>query len=222
MLCGRKAWCSGAAHVDHAVMTVWDEQGHQQLVALAMNQPGVRVTEDGWQAVDMAAADSVEIALEQAAAQCIGDTSIYVERPGFWQGGAGIAACWYGAGKALGRVVYLHVRHNAHGLVHLAAIDLALETAKNALQSCAHWLDRHLRQDAEYHARQTRAVVEAAMDEVIHHAGRALGATPYCRDPHFARLMADLPVFLRQSHAERDLQRLGQLVLEHPIEAWDL
>lgn len=86
MLCGRNAWCSGAAHVDHAVMTVWDEQGHQQLVTLAMNQPGVRVTEDGWQAVGMSAADSVEIALEQAVAQCIGDTSIYVERPGFWQG----------------------------------------------------------------------------------------------------------------------------------------
>ena len=60
------------------------------------------------------------------------------------------------------------------------------------------------------------------MDEVIHHAGRALGATPYCRDQHFARLMADLPVFLRQSHAERDLQRLDQLVPEHPIKAWDL
>lgn len=60
------------------------------------------------------------------------------------------------------------------------------------------------------------------MEAVMHHAGRALGATPFCRDPHFARLMADLPVFLRQSHAERDLERLGQLTLEQSAERWAL
>ncbi|HVR54207.1 MAG TPA: acyl-CoA dehydrogenase, partial [Pseudorhodoferax sp.] len=32
-----------------------------------------------------------------------------------------------------------------------------------------------------------------------------------------ARAMADLPIFLRQSHAERDLAALGQqLLLENP------
>jgi hypothetical protein len=45
------------------------------------------------------------------------------------------------------------------------------------------------------------------------HAGRALGAAPLCRNERFARAMADLPVFLRQSHAERDLAALGERVL---------
>jgi len=35
-------------------------------------------------------------------------------------------------------------------------------------------------------------------------------------------LSADLPVFLRQSHAERDLAALGQVLAEHPEEAWTL
>lgn len=222
VLCGRKAWCSGAAHVDHAVMTVWDEQGHPQLVTLAMQQPGVRVTDQGWQAVGMAAADSVEIVLEEALGQCIGDTSVYVERPGFWHGAAGVAACWYGAGAALGRHAHCHARRDAHGLAHLGVLDKALASARDALRDCARWIDRHPRQDAEYQARRVRAVVEDVLDTVIRHAGRALGATPYCRDPHFARLMADLPVFLRQSHAERDLQRLGELALERPTETWNL
>ncbi|RMU46853.1 hypothetical protein ALP27_04872, partial [Pseudomonas savastanoi pv. glycinea] len=39
----------------------------------------------------------------------------------------------------------------------------------------------------------------------------AVCAGPYCKDPHFARLITDLPVFLRQSHAEQDLAALGQL-----------
>jgi hypothetical protein len=32
-----------------------------------------------------------------------------------------------------------------------------------------------------------------------------------CRNARFARALADLPVFLRQSHAERDLAALGEL-----------
>jgi hypothetical protein len=44
------------------------------------------------------------------------------------------------------------------------------------------------------------------------HATRALGAGPLCRNARFARALADLPVFLRQSHAERDLAALGELV----------
>ncbi|MCF4998572.1 acyl-CoA dehydrogenase, partial [Pseudomonas syringae] len=44
----------------------------------------------------------------------------------------------------------------------------------------------------------------------------------YCKDRHFARLIADLPVFLRQSHAERDLAALGQLIASQPEETWAL
>jgi hypothetical protein len=61
---------------------------------------------------------------------------------------------------------------------------------------------------------RARLAVEAAATEVMHHAGRALGAAPLCRNQRFARAMADLPVFLRQSHAERDLAALGEALLE--------
>ncbi len=40
---------------------------------------------------------------------------------------------------------------------------------------------------------------------------------PLCRDARFARALADLPVFLRQSHAERDLASLGELVAAAPV-----
>ena len=41
-------------------------------------------------------------------------------------------------------------------------------------------------------------------------------------DNHFARLSADLPVFLRQSHAERDLAALGQRIAGQSCEVWAL
>jgi hypothetical protein len=219
---GRKAWCSGAKQVDQALMTVWDEQGRSQLVALAMNQPGVRVTGDGWQAVGMAAAASFEILIEGASARCIGEPGAYIERPGFWHGAAGIAACWYGAGAAIIQHVHQHVRRDPHSLAHVGTLDSALSSAKQALQACASWIDENPSSDAEYPARRVRAQVEAALEQVIRHAGRAVGAAPFCRDPHFARLLADLPVFLRQSHAERDLERLGELALQRSDKEWDL
>ena len=51
---------------------------------------------------------------------------------------------------------------------------------------------------------------------------RALGAGPLCRDAHFARLAADLPVFLRQSHAERDQAVLGGIVAGAEDHPWAL
>jgi hypothetical protein len=51
---------------------------------------------------------------------------------------------------------------------------------------------------------------------VLAHATRALGPGPLCTDFRFARAAADLPVFLRQSHAERDAASLGEALLNPP------
>ncbi|MDQ6648856.1 MAG: acyl-CoA dehydrogenase, partial [Actinomycetota bacterium] len=48
---------------------------------------------------------------------------------------------------------------------------------------------------------------------VLDRVGRALGAGPLCLDPVQAQRAADLPVYLRQSHAERDLAGLGELAV---------
>lgn len=42
--------------------------------------------------------------------------------------------------------------------------------------------------------------------------GRALGAGPLSHDEEHGRRVADLTVYLRQHHAERDLAALGGLV----------
>lgn len=69
---------------------------------------------------------------------------------------------------------------------------------------------------------RARLAVEAAAAEVLCHATRALGAGPLCRNADFARLAADLPVFLRQSHAERDLATLGGLLTQQEEAPWAL
>ncbi|MDT3314826.1 acyl-CoA dehydrogenase family protein [Pseudomonas sp. rhizo66] len=221
---GRKAWCSGAAVLSHALLTAWDSDDQQQLVAVALDQPGVTVTEQGWQAVGMAATGSVEVLFDGAEAQAIGNPGDYLQRPGFWQGGIGIAACWYGAARQIADALRIQCeqRPEPHALAHLGAVDSALQAAADVLRFSALHIDAHPEDNAELLARRARAVVEQSAEQVMREVGRALGAAPFCKDRHFARLSADLPVFLRQSHAERDLAALGQLLAGQSSEAWTL
>ncbi len=209
---GVKQWCSGAAAVTHALVTGWDPDGAAGLYAVELNQAGVMVATGGWHAVGMQATASVEVVFEHVAAQRIGNVGTYVTRPGFWQGGAGIAACWYGAIAELARSVVQATaqRPNPHRNAHLGSILVAVGNAASTLREAADAIDEMPHADARWLALRTRLSVEDAACEVLEHAARALGAAPVCLDAHIARLMADLPVFMRQSHAEHDLAALGE------------
>jgi hypothetical protein len=101
-------------------------------------------------------------------------------------------------------------------------VDAALAGAATVLRATAAAFDAHTQENAACATLRARAVAEAAVECVIRHTGRALGAAPFCRDPHFARMMADLPVFVRQSHAERDLEVLGTALAQQEQPAWRL
>ncbi|MGF6722341.1 alkylation response protein AidB-like acyl-CoA dehydrogenase [Paraburkholderia sp. GAS41] len=213
-LSGTKAWCSGAQTVSHALVTAWlgDEP---VLASVALHQPSVSITTHHWHAVGMRATASGDVRFEQTRALQIGAPHGYVRRPGFWQGGAGIAACWYGAAAGVANMMAeaIKARPDAHRLAHMGAVEVALAGAAALLRATAAQIDAHPGADAQSPAMRARLAVEAAATAVMGHAGRALGAAPLCRNERFARAMADLPVFLRQSHAERDLAALAECSL---------
>jgi len=184
----------------------------------------VTVTEQGWQAVGMAATASVEVLFDHVEASAVGGPGEYLARPGFWQGGIGIAACWYGAAQQLALRLHQHCQQHdePHALAHLGAVDAALFALRTVLHHAAANLDAAPAADCQLLARRVRAVVEQACEQIIQHVGHALGAGPYCKDAHFAQLAADLPVFLRQSHAERDLAALGGQVRHVSPSEWPL
>jgi hypothetical protein len=210
---GTKAWCSGARSVSHALVTAWlhDEP---VLVAVAMDQASIAIDTSKWRAVGMQATASADVSFDGTPAALVGAPHAYVRRPGFWHGGAGIAACWYGAAAQIGRTLRdaCAQRADPHRLAHLGAVEVALQAAAAVLRETAAHIDANPLADAQREAMRARLVVEEAATAVMHHATRALGAGPLCRDARFARALADLPVFLRQSHAERDLAALGEWV----------
>ena len=217
---GAKAWCSGAATVSHGLLSAWDQQGKPWLVAVAMAQPGVRIIDTGWEAVGMADTGTAEVRFDGVEAVCVGDSNAYLQRPGFWHGGAGIAACWYGAAAELARMLHAAAgAPDAHRLAHMGAADASLSAARALLHAGAQAIDARPGDDAAALAMRLRLAVDACTVEVMTQVGQALGAAPFCRDRRFARLMADLPVFLRQGHARRDQAALGQIAREA---AWEL
>jgi len=220
---GTKAWCSGAAQLTHALVSGWNDDGQPCLAAVALDAPGVTVTGLGWAAVGMGETASVDVVFDGVPARPVGAPGDYTARPGFWQGGAGIAACWWGGARAVAgtaRALIL-ARDEPHALAHLGAIDVAITAGAAVLRECAAWIDAHPRASAQVWALRTRLAVEAAAETTVRHAGRAVGAGPLCRDARFARAMADLPVFLRQSHAERDLAALARPAADTEA-AWTL
>ena len=198
-----------------------------QLVSLRLSQRGVQVSAAAWQAVGMHGSASLDIRFERAEARLVGGLGDYLSRPGFWQGGAGVAACWYGGALALALALHRGLQAQAPAARHafrlaaLGRLDVVLAGTAAVLRESARWIDRHPSADASAVALRARLCAEQAATEVLDVAGRALGAGAFCRDGHFARMAADLPVFIRQSHAERDFAALGERVLDGG-QAWAL
>ncbi len=221
VLGGGKSWCSGAVGASHALLTAWHADGRgPQLVRIELHQPGVRVEAGGWHAVGMSRSASIDVRFEGARARLVGGVGDYLARPGFWQGGAGIAACWLGGTLAVAaplvRAVADASTRTALRMTALGKVDLAIGSTTALLRDAAAWIDAHPGSDAAALALRVRLSAEDSAGRVLDEVGRALGAAPFCRDARFARAAADLPVFARQSHAERDFAALGERVLAEP------
>lgn len=63
-------------------------------------------------------------------------------------------------------------------------------------------------------------MAERTATEVVDRVGRALGPSPLALDPDHARRVADLQLYVRQSHAERDLEEHGKAVLAEGTVPW--
>ncbi len=227
-LSGAKHWCSGAMTGDHALLTAWADDGTgPYLVAIELDQPGWAMDASQWKAVGMASSMSVNVTFDGAKGRCVGGPGQYLSRPGFWHGGAGLAACWYGGAVGIALVLRASLLgKNSDGagykLSALGKVELALEETSATLRQAAVWIDTHPTQDASRLALTTRLSAERCAKLVIDEAGKAMGATPFCLNEKFAQAVADLPVFIRQSHADRDFAALGERSLVRLGTAWTL
>lgn len=213
---GTKAWCSGAAIVDYGLMSYRDKNGHAQLLLVDMQQEGIESDHRGWQAVGMQATDTAIVQFNKVTAEQVGTANAYLNRAGFWHGAAGVAACWYGAAISLADYLVLAYQQKPcnYKAMYLGQISIALAATQQSFHHVARVIDAQPQHSHELTIRQLRASTEQVARQVLESVGQALGAAPFCNNAHFARLAADLPVFIRQSHGAFDLQKIGELTSE--------
>ncbi|MFI8717374.1 acyl-CoA dehydrogenase family protein [Stenotrophomonas sp. NPDC077464] len=210
---GAKPWCSGAGLVDVALVTARCGDG-SRLVCLRTDAPGVLLQPQSWHATGMRGIPSGMVQFDQVQAAPVGAPGAYLSRPGFWHGGAGIAACWYGAAVALASPLQrsARVEDDAQAAALLGQVDMALQSSAAVLRELAAWIDAMPAQPHRFDVIRARSVVERTCTQVLDAVGRALGPAPMCLDPGHAQRWADLTVFIRQSHADRDWADLGRAV----------
>jgi alkylation response protein AidB-like acyl-CoA dehydrogenase len=147
-----------------------------------------------------------------------------VGRRGFALGGGGVAAVWWGgAAGVLDHVLgHLGPSPDRHALAHVGELHAALAGTDALVARTAALVDAAAAAPAQAGApadvvlavATLRAAVERAARDVVDRAPRIVGPGPLSRDAGLARMLADLALYVRQHHAERDHAALGEQVLD--------
>ena len=220
-LTGRKPFCSGAGLLDRALVTAESPDGYR-LFDIATSETVVGAVPNSWPAVGMA--DSLSQTLDFGGpvlpdAAAIGPPGFYTERPGFWFGACGVAACWFGGAHGLvsGLLQYLGDDSDEITLMEIGELVSELQTMSDALRSVAMTIDADPTDDnrtAKARALAVRHITHRACESVLRRTAAAGGARPLSHDRAQAQRAADLYVYLAQHHGGRDASILGRLYLE--------
>lgn len=236
---GTMRFCSGAGLLDRALVVADPPQGaapERLLLDVDVRGPGVAPVAGTWTAAAMAAAGTLDVDFDDTPVgglDPVGEPGWYVDRPGFLLGGAGVAAVWWGgAAGVLDRVVgHLGAAPDRHALAHVGELHAALAAVHALLQRTAALADAGrgggpngtqpavatstaLPPDVVLAVATLRAAAERAVREVVDRAPRIAGPGPLSRDADLARALADLALYVRQHHAERDHAALGEQVVD--------
>lgn len=230
VLHGVKAFCGGAGLVDRALVTATlvgsGSASSAVLVDLDLATAGpTRIDGSGWATPALADTSTATVDLEGLSTSrdaIVGAPGWYLDRPGFWHGAVGPAACW--AGAALGLVDHLlaHAPADPHGRAHVGAVaargwslEAVLDCAGREVdaQPAAEHVGDPVGDPSEARARAlaVRHIVDVGCAEIQDRFARALGPRPLVADRAVIERDRALSLYRRQGHAERDLAALGDL-----------
>jgi alkylation response protein AidB-like acyl-CoA dehydrogenase len=217
-LTGTLRFCSGAHDLDRALV-VADSDSGPQLVDVGVRGPAVEPVAGSWRPLGMADSDSADVhfdGLVVDGSRLVGEPGFYTERAGFWRGGAGVAAVWLGGAMGVLDDVHDWLREHgsdSHAHAHLGALHVAVEGTEALLRRTACAIDAHPDARHQRAVGTVRASAEHTGRAVLDVAPQLLGATGLCRDERISQRLADLGVYIRQHHGQRDLAALGERLL---------
>lgn len=210
---GSKPFCSGGLLVDRALVTVAAPE--PLLAEIDLRAAANRVVMDGsrWQTEAFRGTETGAVTFADAPVdRVVGDANFYLERPGFWHGACGPAACWAGGAAGLLHFAQQSKRNDPHTVAHRAALETDVWAMRSLLASAGDEIDAapHDLRAAHIRALRLRHVVEQLATDTLRRFARAYGPHPLAMDGDTGLRYLELDLFLRQCHAERDLEALGR------------
>jgi hypothetical protein len=215
LLSGTKPFCTGGGLIDRALVTVGLPDHRLVDVDLRNGASQIRFDDSGWKTAAFTETKTTTVtfnAVPVSEADMIGGAGWYLSRPGFWHGACGPAACWAGGAAGLVDYAYRQNRDDPHTLAHLGALHALNWALTSYLDTAGREIDTTFSDGflAEKRALTLRHLVEQACTEIIRRLPRAYGPYPIAMDEEISRRYSELDLYLRQSHAERDLESLGR------------
>jgi alkylation response protein AidB-like acyl-CoA dehydrogenase len=212
---GTKLFCSGAGIVDRALVTVTHPESYLVELDVGPMSRHTVVDLESWKTDAFRMTRTGTVSFEDLPVQAdaiIATPGWYVERPGFWHGACGPAACWAGGALGLLDFALLSRREDSHTLAHLGGILSDVWALRAYLTTAGDEIDANPqdREAAQIRALTVRHLVEQACSDVLRRFSRAYGPGPLTMDQDIARRCQELEVYLRQSHAERDMEALAR------------
>ena len=225
LLTGTKPWCSLADRLSDALVSARTQDGDRMLFAVSLADPGVSADPSAWHARGLSEIPSGPVRFDGVVAEPVGGAGWYLDRAGFAWGGIGVAACWFGGAVGIARTVYaasITGDPSPFLLMHLGAIDELVESSRRALAEAAALVDagEATGPAGGLLAKRVRATVARACEEIAARAGHALGPAPLALDADHAKRVADLQLYVRQHHAERDQSSLGRTLVAAGSAPW--
>jgi alkylation response protein AidB-like acyl-CoA dehydrogenase len=212
---GEKMFCSGAGLVDRALVTV--PLPDHRLVDLDLGNAESTIGFDfsAWKTSAFSEVRTSKMFVDGAvcsASDIVGEPRWYLERPGFWHGACGPAACWAGGAEGIVDYAMQQRRTDPHTLAHLGAMHASVWAMKSVLATAAREIDDDPLDvsRARVRARTVRHLVEVMSTDILRRLARAYGPHPIAMDESISRRYQELDLYLRQFHAERDLEALGR------------
>ena len=215
---GTKMFCSGAGLVDYALVTVSVPEKLLIEVDLRNATNSICYDTSAWATPAFQETHTGSVTFTSCSITrdaILGKAGWYLDRPSFWHGACGPAACWAGGAEALVQYATANPRKDAHTLAHLGAMQSCIWNMRTCLDAAGREIDT---QPMEYEAAHVRAlmvrhIVEQQCTDVLHRFARAYGLFPLSMDANISQRYHELDLYLRQSHTERDLESLGSSLL---------
>ncbi|WP_254070247.1 acyl-CoA dehydrogenase family protein [Acidisphaera sp. L21] len=221
MLNGHKQFCSGAGHIDAAVVTALDEAGGARLVYVPIGT-GLTASPLTGGLSGMRAATTGQVAFDSAAGTVFGKPDDYLAEPDFSCGAWRTSAVTLGGLEALSQqlrsqLVSRHRHGDPHQQARVGQAMIATETARLWMAEAAVQAESEPNDipAAISYVGQARLAVERACLEVMELSQRSLGVAAFLRSNPVERICRDLSTYLRQPAADMVLTEAAIFGMEN-------